>query len=255
MAPAASCNFNNHESGTFENVANPTGAGKPFQRKLEDFIEITEDEDFNNCRGEKKSQANAGAKNEEFDEAVDDEKSFEALDDRLFRKKQKPNKAQRAQMVGASGKSSLRSSVENVVKLSRTTQNSTTTILSTDSSLQSGAENAARPSQTLRNATTTSRPHHATFAADTVNTSSNSGNADSLRYHYIDRHREIYCHLCGRHFPNTFRCLIHMEGGHWSCSACRKMFAMPELYDNHCRTCYSARFGKGLPETSNGDGC
>ena len=79
------------------------------------------------------------------------------------------------------------------------------------------------------------------------------GDADSLRYHYIDRHHELYCHFCDWHFPNTFQRLSHMEGKHWSCSACHKMFPMSELDNNHCRTCYSVKISKEFPETPNED--
>lgn len=74
------------------------------------------------------------------------------------------------------------------------------------------------------------------------------GNADSLRYHYIDRHVDLYCHFCDRHFPNTFQRLRHLEGGHRSCFACRKMVFMHELCKDHCGTCYSATFEEEFPE-------
>ena len=76
--------------------------------------------------------------------------------------------------------------------------------------------------------------------------------AQSLRYHYIDHHHELYCHFCDRHFLNAIQCLTHMNGRHWPCSACSKMTPRSELHNEHCRTCYPAKFGRPFPNAQNG---
>ena len=75
--------------------------------------------------------------------------------------------------------------------------------------------------------------------------------AQSLRYHYIDHHHELYCHFCDRHFLNPLQCLSHMDGRHWPCSACSKMTPRSALHNAHCQTCYPAKFGKAFPKTQN----
>ena len=77
--------------------------------------------------------------------------------------------------------------------------------------------------------------------------------AESLRYHYIDHHHELYCHFCDRHFVNAFQCLSHMDGRHWPCSACSKMTPRSDLHEGHCQTCYPAKFGKPFPKAQKRD--
>ena len=77
-------------------------------------------------------------------------------------------------------------------------------------------------------------------------------NAQSLRYHYIDHHHELYCHFCDRHFPTASQCLGHMDGRHWPCSACCKMTPTSQLHNDHCQTCYPAKFGKPFPKAQDG---
>lgn len=63
-------------------------------------------------------------------------------------------------------------------------------------------------------------------------------NADSLRYHYTDRHPQLYCHFCDLHFINAGQRDGHMHAEHRPCIICHKMFSVPELCDERCRTCH-----------------
>ena len=280
MDSTASCTFHTNGSHVIENAAIPTGAkehskrklenfidlteeGPKFnlKRKLENFIDLTEDEDVDNCRVEKESQATAGASNKDFDKAVDGNGPFaqsediHASDDNVSRKKAKPNEAESAQTKREFVQEQLlfecgicRKAFKNITEFN-----------------DHDAKHKQPPPVQCRRCRKTfadiaERNHH-------FQTSSHHfccryckhavvefGNANSLRYHYIDRHSELYCHFCDLHFPNTFQRFIHMAGGHWECAICRKIFHLYELCNNHCRICYSSRFGKRFPEAPNGDG-
>ncbi len=255
MDPAASCSINSQGTRGVESNATPTGEKNNLKRKLEASIDLTEDEDLNNCKGKKKkSQANAGAKIQDFEKVVDDEKPFHALNDHSPRKRAKSHTAESAQTNHGWDQEqplfecgTCRKPFESIAELH-------------DHDIEHKQQPRIRCRKCRKNFTDIAeRNHHFQtsprhFCCRYCEQVVQFGNADSLRYHYIDRHNELYCHFCDQHFPNTFQRHLHMEARHRSCLACRKMFPVPELHHEHCRSCYSAKFGEAFPEGPDGDG-
>lgn len=256
MAPTVSSDFNANEPRTFNNDKIPIRVKECLKKRLEDLIGFTEDGDLNSSRGERESQATTGAKEKRLD---DDNlfaqfEAFRASDDHRSRKEENPKKAPSVQMNGGFVQEQLlfecgtcRKNFENVADLhehiSKHKEQPPVRCRKCRKTFTDVAE--------LNHHFQTS-PRH--FCCRYCNPVVEFRNADSLWYHYKDRHHKLYCHFCDRHFPNTFQRLSHMKERHRSCSACRKMFLARELYNDHCRTCYSAKFGEAFPEAPNGDG-
>lgn len=280
MDPGVSCNRNVNGSHGFKNVTIPVtvknnpkrklenvidlteeGAKTNLKNRREDLIDLTEDDVVDNSRNKQKAREAAGARNNEFDNAVNNDEpsaqceDFHSSDDHGSRKKVKPNEAQSEQTPQNLPQEQLlfecgtcREQFDNIDEFNahdikhkqprppircRRCRKTFTSIAERNLHFQ------------------TSPRHFCCRYCKPIIVEFSK--ADSLRYHYIDRHVELYCHHCNLHFSNPFQRLSHMDGGHQTCLDCRKMFHVPELGDGYCRTCYPARFGKGFPEDSNGD--
>ena len=252
MDPDASCNSKTNGSQVFKEFANPIGAKEGSKRKLEDFvdltdkgretnrkrkledlIDLTEDEDVDPCRLQKEPQAD-----------------FDASDDQKSRKKEKFTEARSAQTDQNPVQEQLlfecgtcRQTFENIADF--TAHNT--------KHKQPPPVRCRRCRKTFKDIAErdlhfrTSPRHFCCRYCDPV---VEFGNVDSLRYHYTDRHLELYCHTCDLHFSTESQRLSHMERGHRLCYGCYKVFPVPELLLECCRICFLARNGK---EASNKD--
>lgn len=227
------------------------------KRKLEDLSDLTGNGNLNNSKREKQSQATPGVKKNGSDKTVDDEKpfarfeDFHASDDHESRKEEKFVKAQSAQTnLDVEEEQPLfecgtcRKTFKNIAELNDHDIKHKQQLLIRCKKCRKTFTDIAERDHHFR----TSSLHFCCRYCENV---AEFRNADSLRYHYVDRHHELYCHLCDLQFPNAFQRLRHMSRGHWPCFACRKMIPTHEICNSHCRNCYSARFGKAIPEPPN----
>ena len=242
------------------------GAGINRKRKLEGVIDLTEDEDVDKCKFERESVGAAGAssnKAADKNEPSAQSKVFHASDDHQSRKKEKVTEAQSAQ----TGQNPAQEQLLFECGTCRKTFESIAEFAAHDTKHKHDPEHKQPPPVRCRRCRKTFKdiaernlhfqtsPRHfcCRYCHPVVVEFSN---ADSLRYHYIDRHIDLYCHTCDLHFPTPVQRQSHLEGGHRLCYGCHKVFPVPELRLECCRICYLAKHGKeaSSQDGNNGDG-
>ncbi|CAF9927140.1 hypothetical protein IMSHALPRED_007132 [Imshaugia aleurites] len=261
MAPAASCSLNAKETRMSSTSTIPPVTTKYPKRKFEDSLDLTEDGELSDFKNAKKPRPTSTAKQNDVDKAVHEEKSnasFEAFDssnDHGSWKDEEPAEAQSAQTNQARAEDQL---LFECTSCHETFENSAELHKHSHKHTQPPPIRCRKCRKTFKD--TDERNHHFQtsarhFCCRYCGPVVEFGNADSLHYHYIDRHLDLYCHYCARHFPNTVQRLRHTQGGHRLCFACRKISFVPDLGGDHCRSCYSDQFGAaGFREAQNGDG-
>lgn len=230
------------------------------ENAFDNFVDLTENGHLNNCRGDKRSRATADPRENVFDKAFDEEKPFvesegfhASYDDRS-RKKAKTNGAQNAQTGQDLVQRQLlfecgtcRKTFEMIADLNR---HETEHKQRASVRCRKCRKNFTDIAERNRHYQTSARHFCCRYCTHVVE----FGYAKSLCYHYIDHHGELYCHICDRHFLDSSQRLSHMEVRHRLCIACHKLFHMSGLHNDHCRDCYSAKYGKGFPNAATGDG-
>lgn len=223
---------------------NRSAQGNPLDKKYEDRERMTRGGESNDYINNKKPQTKYGALLEEYDRAVAEKKASarakrSAASNGAQPQKEAAPKTPRKETSCEEGPRKANSSFGN--------EN------------DDGAKHKQKPRFPCRKchqdfATLQERDHHFQTSTNHLlcqyckQSAGEFRSAQSLRYHYIDHHHELYCHFCDRHFLNASQCHSHMDGRHWPCSACGKMTPRAELHNDHCQTCYPAKFGKPFPK-------
>ena len=57
-----------------------------------------------------------------------------------------------------------------------------------------------------------------------------------LRTHWKQTHRDTYCHLCDKHFPNKQKLHAHVEKEHYPCEPCKTYYKTEGLLHEHWKT-------------------
>ena len=254
MAPAGAC-----ESGGDEYGMTLRGSTGHVKRKVEGFVDLTEEDGLSDGGGGKRLRRSAGAKEDEFEEAVDEEESFGGLDEdhdlhgREIWEEETPIKGQSdrrnpgpvLQHLPLFECGTCRQAFANATQLANHNIK--------QHKQQQRPIRCRKCRQTFtsiaeRNHHFQSSPRH--FCCRYCLHVVAFDNADSLRYHCIDRHRELYCHLCHRPFSTSEQRLHHMWIGHESCTDCQRTFDQLELCEHRCRDCYLKQFGEKAAEAT-----